>query len=270
MALRLTLICVVSSIAFTSCRNEKATPVAPTSSGAVPPLPGVLWSADHETGDLSQWYAEGGGGEFNSGSASSTASSDVAHSGRYSARTSILTPGVSGVRLFRWNESRIHPEAYYSAWFYFPRSYRVPVWWNIFQFKSRSGAAVNDPFWSLQVGNRRNGAMHLYLDWWNRLSIEGPRRGEFGGRSFSQDLKDLSVENWIHIEVFLRQSSAFDGQLIVWQDGVELFNVRDIRTRYPAPDGANEWSISNYSDAIVPSPTTIYIDDAVISTTRTR
>ena len=263
------LTCVVSFIVLIACRNGKASPNTPTPA-PVPPVPsaGVLWSADHETGDLSQWYLDEGGGEFNSGAASSTASRDVAHSGRYSAKVTITTPATSGVRLFRWNESHAHPEAYYGAWFYFPRSYRAPDWWNIFQFKSRSGPSINDPFWSLDVGNRPGGSMHLYLEWWNGLSIEGPHRGESGGRSFEQGIKDLPVERWTHIEVLLRQSSAFDGQLIVWQDGVELFNVRDVRTRYPAPNGANEWSVNNYADAITPSPTTIYIDDAVISTSR--
>jgi len=229
---------------------------------------GVLWSTDHETGDLSQWYVDSGGGEFNSGAASSTASRDVARSGRYSAKATIVTPGISGVRLFRWNESHATAEAYYGAWFYFPRNYRAPVWWNIFQFKSRNGDAANDAFWSLQVGNRPGGAMHLYLNWWEGLSIEGPHRGEFGGRSYDQAVLDIPVAQWTHLEVFLRQSATFDGQVIVWQDAVELFNVRDVRTRYPAPNGANEWSVNNYGDSITPSPTTIYIDDAVISTSR--
>lgn len=267
MWMRLALACVVSSVAFTACRREKGLPSSLTAPSRLTPA-GVLWSADHETGDLSQWYTDDGGGEFNSGAASSTASRDVAHRGRYSAKITIITPGTSGVRLFRWNESRTNPEAYYGAWFYFPRRYRAPVWWNIFQFKSRNGAMINDAFWSLQVGNRPGGTMYVYLNWWDGLSIEGPHRGEFGGRSFEQRMKDVPVGNWTEIEVFLRQSSAFDGQVIVWQDGVELFNVRDVRTRYPAPNGANEWSVNNYSDAITPSPATIYIDDAVISTSR--
>ncbi len=261
---RLTLAFIVATVPFTTCGRESASPVGSTSQAS---RGTVLWSADHESGDLSQWYVNDGGGEFNSGAASSAASSEFAHSGRYAARVTIRTPGTSGVRLFRWNESHTNPEAYYSAWFYFPRRYGVPDWWNVFQFKSRNGAA-NDAFWSLQVGNRPGGGMYLYLDWWNGLSIEGPHRGEFGGRSFEQGGKDIPVGNWTQVEVFLRQSSTFDGQLIVWQDGVELFNVRDVRTRYPAPNGANEWSVNNYGDAITPSPTTIYIDDAVISTSR--
>jgi hypothetical protein len=44
--------------------------------------------------------------------------------------------------------------------------------------------------------------------------------------------------------------------------------VRDVRTRYPAANGANEWSVNNYGDAVEPSPATIYIDDAAIATSR--
>jgi len=260
-SIRLTLACIAASVSITTC-GSTSSPVSATSSA---PRGTLLWAADHETANMSQWYTDGGGGEFNSGAASSTASPDVAHTGGYSAKATIVTPGTSGVRLFRWNESRATPEAYYSAWFYFPRSYRIPDWWNIFSFKSRNGPVVNDAFWELEIGNRPGGAMYLYLDWWNGLTIEGPHRGEFGGRSYNQGVKDIPVANWTHIEVFLRQSGAFDGQVIVWQDGVELFNVKAVRTRYPPPNGvANEWSVNNYGDAITPSPTTIYIDDAEI------
>jgi hypothetical protein len=254
---------MVGSLVFADCGSNSFSPTGPTSwaSGT------VLWSADHETGDLSQWYRDGGGGEFNSGAASSSASQDVAHSGRFSAKGTISTPGASGVRLFRWRESRANVEAYYSVWFYFPRVY-APGWWDIFQFKSRNETIANDPFWFLQVTNRSSTAMSVFLYWWNGLSIEGPRRGEFGGRSFSQALKDVLVDSWTHIEVFLRQSSGFDGRIIVWQDGVELFNLSNVRTRYPSSNGANEWAVTNYGDGIVPSPTTIYFDDAAISTSR--
>ena len=129
-----------------------------TSSGtftvsAPPPPPTILWSADHEEGNMSDWYTPSGGGEFNSGGGVSSASTDVAHSGRYSAKATIATPpSPSAVRLFRWAESRANPEAYYSAWFYFPRIH-TPSWWIIDQFKSRScstlrsGSLLVRPSW---------------------------------------------------------------------------------------------------------------------------
>jgi hypothetical protein len=224
----------------------------------------ILWSASHETGDLSEWYAHDGGGEFNSGRGDSTLSEDVAHSGRYSAKCTIATPPDSGTRLFRWNEPRAHREAYYSAWFYLPVSFRS-AWNNIFQFKSLLGPA-NDPFWFLQVKNRPSGAMYLVLSWWSGLRIDGPHAGEGGGSDYHQSIVDLPVTRWTHIEVFLRQSADFDGRIVVWQDGVELFDQRDVRTKYLG--GEQSWAVNNYGSGCSPTPMTIYVDDAVISTTR--
>lgn len=264
-------IALVVALACTTCMGGPFSPTALTSGTGDASLlqrcTTVLWSADHETGNLSQWSVGGGGGEFDSGVSTVTASQDVAHSGRYAAKLTIQTPGVSAVRLFRWQESHTHPEACYSAWYYFPRQYSVPDWWNIFQFKSRNGPQVNDPFWFLQVGNRPGGAMYIFLNWWNGLSIEGPQPGQSGGQTFNQSLKDIPVGRWTHIEAYLRQSSGFDGQIAVWQDGVELFNLNNVRTRYAADNGANEWSVDNYSAGVVPSPTTFYVDDAEIRAT---
>src|SRR5256886_17005305 len=89
----------------------------PPATPSPPPLGRVLWSADMETGDLSQWSvpdAPGGrnqgGGVFNSGFA--TASVDTvsfAHSGLHAAKLFVnaLDTGdlpTSGTRLFRWLE----------------------------------------------------------------------------------------------------------------------------------------------------------------------
>jgi hypothetical protein len=259
---------ILASLAGAACGSGPLSPSALTSASADATLlqrcVAVLWSADIETGDLSQWAIGGGGGEFDSGVATVSASQDAAHSGQWAAKLTIQTPGVSAVRLFRWQESHTHAEACYSAWYYFPQRYSAPDWWNVFQFKSRNGPQVNDPFWFLQVGNRPGGAMDIFLNWWNGLSIEGPQPGQFGGRTYNQSLKDLPVDRWTHIEAYLRQSTGFDGQIAVWQDGVELFDLNNVRTRYAADNGANEWSVDNYSDGVVPSPTTFYVDDAEI------
>jgi hypothetical protein len=231
----------------------------------------ILWFADHEEGNLSDWYTPSGGGEFNSGSGVSTASTDFAHGGLYSAKATISTPpSPSAVRLFRWAESRVNPEAYYSAWFYFPRIY-TPSWWFIDQFKSRRCSTCDpDPFWFVQVGNRSNGNMYARLVWWYGPwpggTEEGPHAGEFGGRTYEQTIMDLPTNQWVHIEIFLRQSAGFDGQIIVWQDGVEIFNQNNVKTRYPYM--GDEWSPGSCAGSISPSPATIYIDDAAISTAR--
>jgi len=260
-----------------------------TTTGSTPPkVTGILWSADFETGDLSQWYvaarskanARGrGGGIFNSGIAESVPSQDFAHSGSWSLKATITTPHVptSGVRLFRWRESQdetyLGSGLYYSAWFFFPKLYRLTAdprrgrFWNIFQFKSKTSRNI-DPFWYVDVANRvPDGAMYVTLHWWDGLAIGGPHPGEFGGRRYAQDIKDIPVGRWTHIEAYLKQASDFTGEIAIWQDGVLLFDQRNVKTKYPSGD--NQWSVNNYSDGLTPNPATIYIDDAGIRKDRT-
>src|SRR5690554_5292180 len=225
-----------------------------------------LWTANHETGDLTQWYApstyESGqnlGGIYNSGNATAVASTDVARRGQYAARLTINTTdgGDHGARLHRWGEIRTYDTLYFGAWFYFPQRIQVTGgWWNIFQFKSRNSSDTrNDPFWILYVGNRSNGNMYLYLrDWINKVS-------------YSQSVADLPVGRWVHIEVYLRQSSNGTGQITVWQDGVEILRRSNITTMYPNTAG-NAFGICNYANRLSPSNVSIYVDDVAIARQR--
>jgi Polysaccharide lyase len=264
----------VASATLIACNHERVLPTirastdeeSDTSRIRTQRCAEIVWSADHETGDLGQWYADVGGGEFNSGTGTVSVSQDAVRSGKYALKTIIQAPhpsGQSAVRLFRWKESHAYDEACYSAWYYFPQRYVPAEWWNIFSFKSRNGEN-NDAFWQLQIGNRASGEMYLYLTWWG-APLEGPHPGESGLRHYPQWLKDVPVGRWTHLQVYLRQSRAFDGQIVVWEDGVALFNLNNVRTRYPDAHGQNEWSVNNYSDRISPTPTTFYIDDATIS-----
>jgi hypothetical protein len=54
-----------------------------------------------------------------------------------------------------------------------------------------------------------------------------------------------------------------DGRVIVWQDGVQLYDI----SGYPTvlSDGTLHYSVNHYSDDILPNPSSIYIDDVVIA-----
>lgn len=220
----------------------------------------ILWTADHEEGNMSDWYVNDGGGEFNNGQSSSQASTDFAHGGSYSAKMTITPGGTdTGVRLFRWNEGRTGSALYYSVWYYFPQQVTASGgWWNIFQWKSRGGTCSYcsgiDPMWILHARNRSNGAMHLMLEFW-----------PFGHQWYDQTIKDIPVGQWFHVEAYYKAASDNTGQLIVWQDGTEIFNRSGIQTIF---NTSPEWSVNNYANSISPSTVTIYTDDAVISTTR--
>jgi hypothetical protein len=231
-----------------------------TSVFAAPHTTSILWSADMETGDLSQWSLPDipggpnvGGGIFNSGNASAIADG-LAHSGHYSAKLSIETPSAptSGTRLFRWKESQTYPQLYYSAWYYFPRRYipdGSPSWWNVFQWKSRHPAG-NDPFFALNVGNRADGPMYFYLYNQNTKT------------SYGQTLVVIPEQRWVRLEAFYMCAGDSTGHVTFWQDGVQILDIPNVQTRYS--DGDCQWSLNNYSSSLRPSPATIYVDDAAI------
>lgn len=237
--------------------------IGSTSASDTPPLGSVLWSADMETADLSQWSTpdvpggpNAGGGAFDSGTATAGVDAiSLAHSGIHSAKLYINTsnsPGLStsGARLFRWLEPESHSELYYSVWYYFPQRYAPngnPPWWNVFQWKSKRLNA-NDPFFALNVGNRPDGSMYLYL--YNQNSKT----------SYSQTIKNIPDGQWFRIEAFYKCAGDNTGHVIFWQDGQQIFDVPNVQTRYQ--DGNCAWSVNNYSSSLNPPTAVIYIDDA--------
>ena len=220
-----------------------------------------LWFSGFETTDNSEWYypATGpsgatGGGEYNDGSALSSPSQDYAHTGKWSLKMANPTPSSSsGTSMVRWLESRTYPSLYYSAWYYFPQRYSVPNYWNLFQWISTNSATGGtDPFFVLNLGNRANGSMYFYLyDWQRHIS-------------YDQSVKDIPVAQWIQVKAFYQCSGDWAGHVTFWQDGIELFDVPNVQTRYAGGDC--QWSVDNYSDSVSPVPATFYIDDAAIST----
>jgi hypothetical protein len=218
----------------------------------------VLWSSDFENSNSSQWYfpsttrdGNAGGGEFDSGTGWSVASQDYVHSGAWSLKMTITAPPQSGTQMFRWLEPGSYKDLYYSIWYYFPQPYQVASYWNIFQWKSRmSSTGQIDPFFILNVGNRQDGTMFLYLyDWQKR-------------QSYTQTLKDVPVGQWFNVTAHYVCAGDNTGHITFWQDGTQLFDASNVQTRYS--DGDCQWSIDNYSDGIAPAPAVLYIDDAKI------
>lgn len=225
---------------------------------------GVLWTADMEEGTMNDWYVNSGGGEYNNGQAVSGASKDYAHNGVYSAKMSITANGSdTGVRLFRWNESRQYGELYYSSWYYIPVAYTVTSsnWWNLMQWKSKGGTcdncAGNDPVWIVGARTGASGNLYLDLTYW-------PIPGRV---LFTQNSLPVPTGRWFKLEAYYRKSRGQTGQIIVWQDGIEVFNKNNVNTDIMNSTELH-WSVNNYANTMDPSAVTIYTDDALISTIR--
>jgi hypothetical protein len=224
----------------------------------------ILWSADAETGDLSQWAADGGGDELHSGTGATRVVASPArgsHAFEMSISDADGAHGDQAVRLHRWRTAAGDPlpeEGYYSAWYQLPRSHSGMRWWNVFQFKVKQTPEEESvPTWVLNVGDWGDGRMRFYLS----DHIAGVTRAESG--------IDIPVGRWFHVEAYLLQRTDGTGRIAVWQDGARIIDLAGVPTTLPSTDpDPLRVGFTNYTDQIVPSSATVYLDDAAISTER--
>ena len=236
-----------------------------------------------EEGSMADWYypaksASGdfGGGEYDSDSGVSAASMDIAHSGKWSVK-STLSNGIGGTRLFRWREPRANRSAYFSSWVYFPSNFTLTAnpsngqYFLLYQFKSRSVDGRNDPVWGFYVKNGSDGKMYITPGWgWGGTQIAGPSASDnVSGKFMTSFSKPLPIGQWIHLEAYMRQSKDFDGQVKFWQNGELMFDMNNVRTSYNNCNynswcASDEWAVNLYSDGLIPKPSVMYIDDAEI------
>lgn len=222
----------------------------------------VVWSADHSTGNLSQWEAGGNGGFISQGSGSySMVQNPTPVSGSNAVALTIPTAessstGQHAAYLFRWG-SLPEKEYYYSANMYIPSGTTPGSWWNVFQWKS------GDTMYLLNMRNR-SGQLVLELHYrTNRSEYAEIFTQPVGSEEF------FPTDRWVHIEGFYKESQGNDGRVIIWQDGEQIF---DETGRPTALSGSTvHWSVNSYTSQnnITPSTVTIYVDDAKISRSRT-
>lgn len=252
-----------------------------TSTGGTTTTSGTtLWNGDLEEGSLADWYfpsasatGDFGGGEYNSGSGDTTASTAIAHSGTWSQKMT-LSNGVGGTRMFRWRELRANRTTRQSVWMYIPKNYTLTAdpntgrYWILFEFKSRTADnAHNDPFWYVNAYNRADGTLGAKLAWGYQSKLEGPHQGELGWRNYGD--VSIPVGRWFKIDATLTQSKDFDGAVTVNVDGQQLASVSNVRTgwsncTFNSWCVEQHWAVTNYSDGILQTPSDIYVDDAAV------
>lgn len=291
------IISMLTIIIYSSCsitepdKNDKTTFI---SNLPVSVKDNILWYCDYEDNSFVKWEDEGtetpnaGGGIFITDETNSTYGivDSLSHSGRYSAHTSIVNAIYptqnKAVRLMRWTDKAwdqdgtYFPNAtYYSTFFLMKYSYDPAKdpnndpnddggWWNIFQFKSENNDG-SQPVVALDIYNE-SGKMYFALtvkDYPDDNSTEHTQEYILQTNPVS-----IKVNEWNHIEMYYEKSELYTGKVIVWQNGIKIFEKNNIRTVLP-PDKTATWGIGNYTDYITGGPVQgtaiIYFDDAIIS-----
>lgn len=221
----------------------------------------IIWSAGHESGDLSEW-ANGAGGADNSGEdeGSVAVSEERAHGGRFALKlektvdTSSIARG-GGPRLARVG---LPEEAFYSAWYFVPQAYQTHSYWTIMQFDSLTMTnAVYDRGIDLQLRSLPDGALVLQALFHNEAYLLSP---------LTNPVPTIPIGRWFHVEVEFRAATDATGKMLVWLDGRRVYELSGRPTVEPT---SLEFMVSSLLFDLEPSPVELYVDDVVISRSRT-
>ena len=255
---RIDLLNSVTCVNGTDSADVYGTPL-PTANTPQPSC--VVWKANLETGDFSEFIADDGFLPQDSGEAVTSVSTDHAHSGTHAVKQVIDTSGdvQQGARLFRNHEVR-KSGAYYSAWLFIDEPVNAPEWWNVWQWKDNEARTSADD---------SNVAASLNI----RTKVEDRSLLEFyvHDRGVSSHLvnnanRSLRIGQWLHVETWFAADPT-QGQVYVWVDGIQWFGLDNLNT-LTADSYEIAWSVNNYSDDVAPAagpgPVTIYWDDLAI------
>lgn len=251
----------------------------------------ILWQADHEKGDLSDWQPTDckypGGGVLNTqeDAVTAVATTRESHSGRYSAEATITGAiraqhGNRAVRLMRWTDKpwdkggrQLPKSAYYSTWMFFPTTYnsnKYPPWdpgdggwWNVFQFKANDDNDVSQSVWTLNIyHDDKSQMMHFGL----YSHVNTPASVD------QSEPVALPVGRWFHVEAFYQVDAGGGGKVVIWQNGKEILHAENVRTAISHQKENPIWGVGNYTDHVAGDATegtsTIFFDDAIISRRR--
>lgn len=234
----------------------------------------ILWTADMETGDISQWD-HNAPWRSGPGLTDYRISSTEVHTGRNSLATSIDTRiGTAGIRWARryidGDTPLLPDEAYYSVWLYLPGPFSSQ-WWNFMQWKrsyQRPGGGSSDPVASVNF-EERSGSDALYFSLNYKVGNDGGYKTPGWGNAAASPI-DIPLRQWVHLECKYRWSIVPDGEITCWQDGEEIWSLNGIKTEFDYIGDAfpRQFSVNSYANDVSPSPYTLYLDDAAISLSR--
>ncbi len=222
---------------------------------------GTLWSADLETGSISQWSPYGEFITQGNGSSYQVVRSPV-HGGKYALGLTIDTTAGSdegyAAYMFMYAHEILDGDNYYSAWYYIPSTIQVKDWWSIWQWKSTYDGSSDNSVRVFSLGVRRGtNGIELVL---NRRPT--PNQSDSNNISYFQTIKKIPTDQWFFVEAYYKRAVDNTGRVIVWQDGTQIYDIQNVNTVFA--DNTLYWSLHNYTDYILPNPETIYIDDVRI------
>jgi hypothetical protein len=219
----------------------------------------LLWVSEFEDGTFSEWTSvPGGKASADPAPNAIEVSTERVHRGRYAAKLTITSSASStqeNTGLVR--AGGLPVEAYYSAWYYLPRTVDVNIFWVIFKLRRR--AVLDDPTSSDELYD---------------LDLETLPTGELTLRLYDHrvggfvplDVGDaiVPVARWFQVEAYYRNAQDSTGHITYWLDGNPIVDISKPMAATPWV----EWDACNVGENLSPAPVTLFIDDLAVSRSR--
>jgi hypothetical protein len=218
----------------------------------------VLWTGLFEGGTFDEWSADSAGGAqaYPTPPNLIEVTTERVRRGGYAAKLTIDAAAGSehGSSVLARTGEPLPPTAYYSIWYYLPRTIAVGDYWVIFKFRQEDQSTPNELF-DLDLINLDTGEMSLQLYDHRReadlpLDVANPV---------------VPVGQWFQIEAFYRNAQDNSGRLTFWLDGRQIV---DVANQPMAPTPWVEWYACSVGQNLTPSTAVLYVDDAAVSRTR--
>lgn len=206
------------------------------------------WSTGFENG----WcdFADGRGAFADSGERSKEVVTEPVHSGSFAAAFTINSANPGQMRCMR--QGSMPSEAKYGAWYYIPALAKVETpdgIWNLFHFQG-DNELNRGHLWDISLVNLASGALRLEVfNYWVKLPDQSKA-------------PPIPIGAWFHIEMYWKRAADDTGEVIVYQDGVAIFQVANVQT--DNSDSMVQWYVGNYAHLLDPVDSTVYVDDVTI------
>jgi hypothetical protein len=126
--------------------------------------------------------------------------------------------------------------------------------WNLFFFQGGTPNQLHG-LWNVSISSNPNGQLKLIA---LRSLTTSPAPSV-------NDFPVLPIGKWFQIEVYFRRAADATGELSVFQDGKNVYRSAGIITD---DSSWGQWYVGNLATALMPSDSTVYVDDVMIRATQ--
>ncbi len=214
---------------------------------------GMPWWSGFETGFCD--FGLVGGFCYQRGSATYTLVTSPVHSGTFAAAFMVSSDANSpGTQARCVRQATLPPSAYYAAWFYVPQTQIHSGIWTLFYFQGRDSAGADVPLWDVRLTQNSNGELRVQVyDLIQNQPHDIP------------SAPPIPIDQWFHLEFYFGRASDATGEITVFQDDQKLLDLTGLVTDSTS---WGQWYVGSYATDLLPTQTTIYVDDVTIDVTR--